>query len=122
MTDKLQQALVKLRHDLTFCQRERAMESLSAALELLPAGGLLPPDSEELLHKIIGSALAEAERLINEGSFENAYDLVDAVHCLPEIAECPDRDMKAYWRSHIKRYHKKWGAFFMGFKKEILKM
>ncbi len=116
MTDKLQQALVKLRYDLTFCQRERAMESLSAARELLPAG------SDELLHKIIGSALAEAERLINEGSFDNAYALVDAVHCLPEIAECPYRDMKAYWRSHIEKYHKKWGAFFMEFKKDILKM
>ena len=115
MTDKLQQALVILRYDLTFCQRERAMESLSAAQELLP------PDSDELLHKIIGSALAEAERLINEGSFDNAYDLVDAVHCLPEISECPNRDKKAYWR-RIEKYHKKWGAFFMGFKKEILKM
>ena len=121
MMDKLQQALVILRYDLTFCQRERAMESLSAAQELLPAGGLLPSDSDELLHKIIGSALAEVERLINEGSFDNAYDLVDAVHCLPEISECPNRDMKAYWR-RIEKYHKKWGAFFMGFKKEILKM
>lgn len=83
----------------------------------------LPGLSEGLLSDVISTALNETERLIEEGDYAEAYDLIDCVHCLPDILASDCRDMKACWRLYISRYQKKWKRkIFDRFKREILSL
>jgi len=57
-----------------------------------------------------------------EGNQEKIYDLVDCVHCLPNIiAENNFTITKSYWKSHVLCYREKWGKNFLKKEQKALK-
>jgi len=47
-------------------------------------------------------------------NFDLAYDLADAIHCLPNIiAENNFTIPKSYWKSHVQYYRNKWDKDFL---------
>lgn len=52
--------------------------------------------------------------LMKRKEFEHAYDLVDSVHCLPEIiVENNFCVPKTYWKTYIVPYRCKWDKEFL---------
>ena len=51
---------------------------------------------------------------LHSKNFELAYDLTDAIHCLPSIiAENKFVVPKSYWKTHIQVYRNKWDKNFL---------
>ncbi len=70
---------------------------------------------------LIADVLDEARALFRAQRFEQAYDLIDAIHCLPEVAFDENRNMGRFWRTHIAGYQEKYSSgFFDPYKMEIL--
>lgn len=54
--------------------------------------------------------------------YDRAYDLADAVHCLPEIiADNGFSVPKSYWKINIGGYRKKWDKDFLKAEEKLLK-
>lgn len=65
--------------------------------------------------------VSEIEALINDGRYEQAYDFVDAIHALPEIADGKQKNMVQYWNNFIVPYEKKWlTEYFDTYKQQII--
>jgi hypothetical protein len=62
---------------------------------------------------VLVTALKEVEHLLVEGDFERAYDLVDAIHIMPEIIVRYGSLNRAYWKTHIGPYRDKWDKGFL---------
>lgn len=76
------------------------------------------PAINDLLIKLLENLLY----LLNNKDFEMAYDLVDSVHCLPEIIA--DNNMtipKSFWKIFIKDYQNRWDKDFLKFEKKRYK-
>lgn len=60
---------------------------------------------------------------LNAGYFDRAYDLVDAIHCLPEaILSKKNWNTKVFWNTYIKPYRERWDMNFLGSReKELVK-
>ncbi len=71
-----------------------------------------------LKNKIIYSILIQSCMVIKEAlakhELEKSYDLLDCIHCLPEIiADNKLKIPKNYWKTHIAIYRKKWDKMFL---------
>jgi len=72
----------------------------------------------ELLVKVCDELFS----VLMSNHFNIALDLVDAVHCLPNIiAENRFSIPKSYWKSHITLYRKKWDKGFLVYEQKSLK-
>ena len=51
---------------------------------------------------------------LRQKKFDKAYDLVDAIHCLPEaLISKKQWDPKLYWKMYIRPYKEKWDNQFL---------
>lgn len=75
--------------------------------------------------KIINILIKSCEELIialQSKNFDSAWDLVDTIHCLPDIiAENKFSITKSYWKSHVKYYRDKWDKNFLKDEQKALK-
>ncbi len=67
--------------------------------------------------KAVGQLLAktinDVVELIKNGSYAQAYDLVDAFHCLPSVFLAHHYDIpNDYWEIYVVPYSNKWDASF----------
>jgi hypothetical protein len=63
---------------------------------------------------IISETISEICKQININNLNNAYDLIDAIHCLPEaLLEKKVWNPKDYWDIYINAYRKKWNSQFL---------
>lgn len=71
---------------------------------------------------IITDCITEICLHISEKNFDRAYDLVDAIHCLPEALLYKRKwKPKAYWKNYITQYRNKWDKdFFQKREKEVV--
>lgn len=54
------------------------------------------------------------KELLYQQHFEQAYDLVDCFHCLPNIIADHNLTIpKYYWKTYIKAYRNKWNRAFL---------
>ena len=68
----------------------------------------------ELIYAILFEACKKLKEALDEKNFDKAYDLVDAIHCLPDIiAEQHMSITDSYWKSHINFYRDKWDKRFL---------
>lgn len=78
-------------------------------------------ETDRFLDSLISAVLVRVQDLIISDEFEQAYDLADVIHALPEISITQNRDMAAYWRDYVVPYHTKWNSdFFETFRGQIL--
>ncbi len=70
---------------------------------------------------IIRELLPEMRILYKEKKFEQLYDLVDAIHCLPDALINPLWDSNSYWKTYIYPYRKKWDLEFLIAKEKELR-
>ena len=74
-------------------------------------------ESYSLLINLMQNLVCELEKC----HFEKAYDLVDCVHCLPEmIADNNFTIPKSFWRTFVKSYRNKWDREFLRFEQKRL--
>ncbi|MDE6030261.1 MAG: hypothetical protein K2G32_01400, partial [Oscillospiraceae bacterium] len=109
------QYLVQLRTAAYKKEKENVCKLISNVNDLL--------ETEHFLDGLISAVLVRVQDLIISDKFEQAYDLVDVIHALPEISITQNRDMAAYWRDFVVPYHTKWNSdFFEMFREQILDM
>lgn len=107
--------LIRIRSAIWRREKDSIYALIENAVHSSGVNGILPV--------VILSALEKVRELIGFDQFEEAYDLTDAVHVLPEIAFAPNRDMAAYWNDFIVPYREKWDSdFFEAFREEILRL
>lgn len=113
MTDSsMSRELIRIRSAIWRKEKDSVYALIEIASNLSGTNGILSV--------VISSALEKIRELVGSDRFEEAYDLADAVHALPEIASTPDRDMMAYWNDFIVPYREKWHSdFFEAFREEI---
>lgn len=72
---------------------------------------------------VLNDAILEIIEQINHSNHVRAYDLVDAIHCLPvALINKNGWFPKQYWRTYIQPYRDKWdNTFLLNKEKEILK-
>ena len=70
-------------------------------------------DNQEEIERylpLLRDAVAEIHRLLTLQLYDRAYDLVDAIHFLPEVLLISKRlDTRTWWDHQINLYHEKWG-------------
>ena len=70
---------------------------------------------------VLSDAALEICALLRQENFERAYDLVDAIHCLPEaIMSKKQWNSKAFWKIYIKPYREKWDNNFLSIQEKQL--
>lgn len=110
--------LIKIRADINAFQKDDAIEHIHSLKNILTA-----PANDNTFFQIIAIVASQTEFLINTESFEQAYDLIDAIHCLPEILMTTDKDMYSYWNLYILKYQLKWNTnLFDELKETILQL
>lgn len=70
--------------------------------------------SDECVYQVLKEAIVALQALLNVQEYQKAYDLIDSIHCLPNIIA--DNNFvipKAYWRTYVKPYRKKWDKHFL---------
>ena len=72
---------------------------------------------------VLNDTALEICTLLRHENFDRAYDLVDAIHCLPEaIMSKKQWNSKAFWKIYIRPYRKKWDNSFLSIQeKQLLK-
>ena len=66
------------------------------------------------IYNLLTSLCVEIKYLLEHSDFERAYDLIDAIHCLPNIiADNHFHIPKPFWKTYIKPYRKKWDKTFL---------
>ena len=69
---------------------------------------------DEYIYTILLVVCERIHKLLICKQFNQAYDIVDAVHCLPDIiAENNFSVTKSYWMHHLKQYRHKWDNKFL---------
>lgn len=78
---------------------------------------------DKTIYSIFIKVCTELKIAFDRKELDKAYDLLDGIHCLPEIIF--DNQMhitKSYWKTHIYPYRKKWNlTFLQSEQKEYLK-
>lgn len=68
----------------------------------------------EQIYQLLIKACIILNQLLEEQKYERADDLVDSIHCLPDIiAENHFLITKSYWKTHVENYRKKWDKTFL---------
>lgn len=68
----------------------------------------------EFVYLLLIKLCSKLQLLLEGKKIERAYDLVDCIHCLPEIlADNNFLIPKSYWKSYVKLYRKKWDKEFL---------
>lgn len=63
---------------------------------------------------VLSDMISEIMECINKEKYEIAFDLIDAVHCLPEsLIEKSNWDSQSYWNHYVKPYREKWNNEFL---------
>ncbi len=63
---------------------------------------------------VISETALEICTQLRHENFERAYDLLDAIHCLPEaIISKKQWNSKAFWKMYIRPYREKWDNQFL---------
>ncbi|RXE57503.1 hypothetical protein [Acetivibrio mesophilus] len=63
---------------------------------------------------VISDSALEICTQLRQKSFDRAYDLVDAIHCLPQALVCKKQwDPRAYWKIYIRPYRERWDKQFL---------
>ncbi len=66
------------------------------------------------------SCVKELTNVLNDRNYDKAYDLVDCIHCLPNIiSECDLSITKSYWRINLRNYRRKWDKNFLKIEQKI---
>ena len=66
------------------------------------------------INKFISDILENILRLLTVENYEQAYDLADLAHAIPQIlAEFNGAITKSYWKHRIDLYRKKWDKDFL---------
>ena len=66
------------------------------------------------IYAVLISACKRLLKTLSEKNYEEAYDLVDCIHCLPEIiADNRFEITKTFWNANIKEYRHKWDKDFL---------
>lgn len=74
------------------------------------------------IYKLLITVCELLKTLLENQQYDRAYDLADAVHCLPEIiADNNFSITKSYWKININFYRKKWDKTFLKEEQKILK-
>lgn len=63
--------------------------------------------------QIIKLAIEEIFYCFEEKNYHQAYDLVDAIHALPEALLYKEWNARSYWQCYIKLYRNKWNEHFL---------
>lgn len=67
-----------------------------------------------LLYQVLIKICRELKWLLGENKYSQAYDLVDATHCLPIIiADNSFSIPRSYWKSYMRVYRQKWDKHFL---------
>ncbi|MCL2421503.1 MAG: hypothetical protein FWD03_06560 [Defluviitaleaceae bacterium] len=67
-------------------------------------------DGEAEIRSILLYAVAEIKQLLKNKAYDEAYDIVDAIHALPEIfANDRANHLSEYWKIYIEPVRLKWG-------------
>ena len=70
---------------------------------------------------VLSDTALEICKQLKEGQFERAYDLVDAIHCLPEaILTKKNWNSKVFWNTYIRPYREKWDSDFLNIREKEL--
>ena len=68
----------------------------------------------EQIYQLLIKVCDTLKQLLEEKKYERAYDLVDTIHCLPDIiAENHFLVTKSYWKTYVESYRKKWDKLFL---------
>ena len=74
------------------------------------------------IYNLLIKACELLKQAIDEGVEEKIDDLVDAIHCLPDIiAENNLMIPKSYWKSHVQFYRNKWDKDFLKNEQKTIK-
>lgn len=66
------------------------------------------------IYNLLIKACELLRQAIDEGIVEKIDNLIDAIHCLPDIiAENNFTIHKSYWKSHVQYYRDKWDKDFL---------
>ncbi|MBP2000776.1 hypothetical protein J2Z69_001807 [Paenibacillus shirakamiensis] len=63
--------------------------------------------------QIVNLVIEEIKDLILLNKYQQAYDLIDAIHCLPEIIVLQNWNERDYWKNFIYPYREKWDSYFL---------
>ncbi len=120
MTSKirdLKTLLVLLRSNLFNKDKESALYNIEKILYLLDE------IKEEQVYSFLFVCVSEIEKLVQDEKLNQAYDLVDCIHVIPDIVESSNRDWKSYWEIYVEKYVLDWGASSLRqFKEEIINL
>lgn len=72
---------------------------------------------------VLSNVASEICRLLRDACYDQAYDLVDSIHYLPDaILDKRKWNAKAFWRTYDRRYKEKWkNNFLENSKKKLVK-
>ncbi len=74
------------------------------------------------INKLLVCLCTQLQQLLIQKKYQQAYDLVDAVHCLPNIiVENEFQIPKSYWKIYVKPYRKKWDKTFLKSQEKVFK-
>lgn len=113
--ESITQYLIRIRTAAYKKEKENVCKLISNVNDLL--------ETDRFLDSLISAVLVRVQDLIISDKFEQAYDIADVIHALPEISITQNRNMAAYWRDFVVPYHTKWNSdFFEMFREQILDM
>lgn len=74
------------------------------------------------IYIILSTACEELIQLLKDKKYERAYDLVDCIHCLPDIiADNNFTITKSYWKTNLHCYRKNWNNNFLKIEQKSIK-
>lgn len=69
---------------------------------------------DKQIYRLLKKTCSQLHCEINRKNYEKSFDLVDCIHCLPNIiADNNFTVPKKYWKIYVKPYRKKWDSFFL---------
>lgn len=77
---------------------------------------------DERVNELLSSLLCNLLFLIESSKYEQAYELADIAHAIPEIlVDFNGKITKSFWENRIKLYAKRWNDYFLNeFKKSFI--
>ena len=74
------------------------------------------------IYQLLIKACETLKQLLEMQDYERSHDLVDSIHCLPDIiVENNFSITKSYWKTHIENYRNKWDKTFLIEEQKALK-
>lgn len=121
MNDKikyLKTLLILLRSKIFGKDKESALISIEQLFNLLEA-----VKNEIPLYSFLFASVSQIKSLIQDENYNQAFDLADCIHVVPDIAVSSHRDWKLYWEIYVEKYMNDWGSLsLLQFKEQILNL